>query len=116
ISISNIKDLINYQVNEDKFALHKGVICFLLFPSLCSLKGNIKNEDIIQIWKNTFSEEGMRSYFQKYFDGYGIKLETQVKEIPTGSGLGISSILILSCVRALNVLFSNHEGNFTHHN
>lgn len=108
IKITTLKQLFTFDL-EDDFALHKAVTCFCLFPQLCMLRSNCDLD-----WDKLLS---LKDFFITHTNGFGLELSTKVEEIPKGSGLGVSSILILCCVRAIITLLKSGESkSLTHEN
>lgn len=89
--ITDIYQLLDCQSPSKPFALHK---CAILASGLIP-----------------FNEKFNLSVFLKKYGGF--ELSTSVKNIPLGSGLGTSSILIFSCIKAIlkfcGVNFTNNE-------
>jgi len=82
--------LFNYNDPKEPLALHKACICFTLFPQFCT-------EDR----SSDFSP--LNGIYDRYIGDCGLELFTDV-DIPKGSGLGTSSIVMLAVVRALRQL------------
>jgi fucokinase len=99
---STLEDLFTYDDPSTHFALHKAVVCFMFFPKLCVLKNQ----------RQIVYKQDLKKYF---FDTLrsdtpiGIEIVTRVTDVPHGSGLGTSSILILACVKAIRLLFDNDD-------
>ncbi|KAL0479077.1 hypothetical protein AKO1_007931, partial [Acrasis kona] len=99
VEVIRASDLFTYDDPGSDFALHKAVICFLLFPKLCI----IKNQRNI-CWENVHLH--LKS---------GLEIVTEVTDVPHGSGLGTSSILILACLKAIKLLLKSDHIDFYDH-
>lgn len=86
IEITNMNELLECDSPEKPFALSKAsILASGLIP--CDTNFNLS------------------AFFDKYG---GFELSTNVKNIPVGSGLGTSSILIFTCIKAIH-LFCKHK-------
>eukprot|EP01114_Cavostelium_apophysatum_P019259 TRINITY_DN6156_c0_g1_i4.p1 TRINITY_DN6156_c0_g1~~TRINITY_DN6156_c0_g1_i4.p1 ORF type:complete len:1010 (+),score=265.03 TRINITY_DN6156_c0_g1_i4:32-3031(+) len=91
-TFDQLADLFTYTDPGQPISLHKACLCFTLFPRFC-----------LEVHKNV-TNEILKSEAAAILGDFGIELTTFV-DIPKGSGLGTSSIIMLACVRAVRHLF-----------
>jgi fucokinase len=95
IPINRIDSLFLPADPTDPLCIHKAVVAFMFFPHLCLGESSHLIETAQKIWRELFGN-------------LGFELSTKV-DLPKGSGLGTSSILVLACVRAIRDLFGIYK-------